>query len=32
MAMDVSIFATVGFTTAAAIGILIILFASTRKR
>ena len=31
-AMDLSIFATVGFTTAAAIGILVILATSGRKK
>jgi hypothetical protein len=30
--MDLSIIATVGFTTAAAIGILVVLYGSTRKR
>jgi hypothetical protein len=30
--MDISIFATVGFTTAAAIGILIVLLTSVRKK
>ena len=30
--MDLSIFATIGFTVAAAIGILIILYASTKQR
>jgi hypothetical protein len=30
--MDMSIFATIGFTTAAAIGILIVLALSVRKK
>jgi hypothetical protein len=30
--MDMSIFATIGFTTAAAIGILIVLATSVRKK
>lgn len=30
--MDISIFATIGFTTAAVIGIIVLIFTGTRKK